>query len=146
MSASPSAVAASVPARAVAANAAIAAERAITCSSPDVASSWYSDKRDAVAAIRAVPIAVPPERDGTLGEIVGMLEQLVDDVIEQFVERDEVGALDVPVRLLGLQSKVEGVGDLLVQQLDCTSAHFLCEIVLRVPERSVHASPSSSVR
>jgi hypothetical protein len=79
------------------------------------------------------------ELDGALGEVVGVLEQLVHDGIEKLVERDEVRALDVPVRPLGLERKIEGIGELLVQELDRARAYLFWEVVLRVPQWSIHA-------
>src|SRR6266851_4593176 len=75
------------------------------------------------------------ELDGALGEIIGVLEDLVHDLVEELMERDEVRALDVPVRLLGLEREVQGVAELLVQELDGAAADLLGQVILRVPHR-----------
>ena len=67
-----------------------------------------------------------------------MLEELVHHIVEELVQGDEIRSLDVPVRLLGLEREVEGVGELLIQEIDHAPANRLREIVSRVPERFIH--------
>jgi hypothetical protein len=68
--------------------------------------TWHAALRDA------------PERDGAFGELVGVGEGVGRELVEERVERLEVGALHVPVGLLGLVIEVERVREARVEQLD----------------------------
>jgi hypothetical protein len=60
------------------------------------------------------------ELNRALGQVIGVLEELVDDFVEELVKGDEARPLDVPVRLLGLKREVQSVSELLVQEVDRT--------------------------
>jgi hypothetical protein len=64
------------------------------------------------------------ELDGALGQLVGMLQDCVHQLVEELVERDEARSFDVPVRLLGLERKVEGIGELLIEKLNRSRANL----------------------
>jgi hypothetical protein len=68
------------------------------------------------AAIRWLPIAVPPQRGGALGDDVAGLLQHFGQFVEELIQLEEVHAFDVPMRMLGLAVEVQRVGQLLVQQ------------------------------
>ena len=58
------------------------------------------------------------EGSDAFGESVDMLPGMVGDLVEEFVQGDEVRTLDVPVRLLGLQPEIDGVDEARVEQVD----------------------------
>src|SRR4030095_5189285 len=84
------------------------------------------------------------ELDGALGEVVGVLDDLLHHRVEELVERDEARPFDVPVRLLGLEREVEGVGELLVEKLDHPCAHLLGQVVLGIPGETHFCGSCSS--
>ena len=67
---------------------------------------------------RAGPFGDPAELNDALREQVHVLVGGSVNLVEQFVQRDEVGPFHVPVRLLRLELEVDRVGQSLVQQVD----------------------------
>jgi multicomponent K+:H+ antiporter subunit G len=55
------------------------------------------------------PIGEPAQRYGPFGDIVNKAADARLDLIEQFVQGDEVGAFDVPVRLFEAQAQIDCV-------------------------------------
>src|SRR5205085_11715880 len=74
------------------------------------------------------------ELNGALGDLVDGFASGVGDLVEELVQRDELRALHVPVRLFRLVLEVDGARELRVQELDELSARFLGEVVLRLVE------------
>src|SRR4030095_5894527 len=59
-----------------------------------------------------------------------ILLDILVDLVEQLVQRDERGPFHVPVGLLALRLQVDAIGEALIEQLDRLSAGGLREIVL----------------
>src|SRR5205823_5980240 len=76
-----------------------------------------------------VPLGDAAQLDDALCEQVYVLVGRRVNLVEQLVERDELRPLHVPVSLLGLQLEVDGVGQLLVQEIDHLAAGGFGEIV-----------------
>src|SRR5580692_9374157 len=70
-----------------------------------------------------------PERGGTLGDGVDLVLDRLGELVEQLVQGDEVGALDVPVRVLHLGAKIDRIGQALVEELHHLGAGGEGEIV-----------------
>ena len=68
---------------------------------------------------------------GALGDRVDMLVEVLAEPVEHLVNGDEVRALDVPMRLLGDQREVDGVGEAGVEELDRGFLDVRLQIVAR---------------
>src|ERR1051325_8355349 len=59
-----------------------------------------------------------------LGNVVNVILNILIDLVEQFVQGDEVGPLDVPVGLLGLRLQIDRIGEAGVEYLNGLDASF----------------------
>src|SRR5262245_9609654 len=78
------------------------------------------------------------ELHGAFREVVDVLLDLLNDLIEELMQRDKGRPLHVPVSLLGLVREVYRVSQLLVQEHDHLRAHFLGQVVAGLPKSRVH--------
>ena len=53
----------------------------------------------------------------------------VGDIVEEFVDGDEGGTADVPMRLLDLRVQVDGSGEVAIEQSDRPRADLLRQVV-----------------
>ena len=102
--------------RTLAATVAIWRDSASTCWRPSTTCRSYSAILDVAADCRVVPCAAPPERHHALGEKVAVLLHALRHVVEQLVQRDELGPLHVPVGVLRLVEEIDHVREACVQQ------------------------------
>jgi transposase-like protein len=56
----------------------------------------------------------------------------IDDLVEEFVQRDEAGSLHIPMRLLGLMHQVNGVGESRIQECAYRRAGLFGNIIFRL--------------
>src|SRR5713226_3336150 len=70
------------------------------------------------------------ELDDPLGNQIHVLCNVLVDLVEQLVQRDEGGPLHVPVRLLALRLQVDAVSEALIEQRDHLEPPGLGQIVL----------------
>ena len=75
------------------------------------------------------------ELNGALGEVVGLLVEMVDDFVEKLVEGDKVRALHVPVGVLHLAAEVIRVRQARIQDRDDFFADGFREVVGRRQQR-----------
>ena len=64
-----------------------------------------------------------------LSDVVEMLLDRAREIVEQFVERVEIGPAHIPVGLLGLRIKIAQVGERLVENRGNLRADFGGEII-----------------
>src|SRR5882757_1423089 len=60
-----------------------------------------------------------------LRDLVDLFEHRVGNLVEQFVQGDEVGTLHVPMRLLDLALQIDGISQAIVQDDNDIAADFL---------------------
>jgi hypothetical protein len=56
--------------------------------------------------------------DRAFGDVVDKLLQILRNLIEEFMQTDEVWPLYIPVRLFRLEAEVQSIGQLLIQQIN----------------------------
>jgi hypothetical protein len=61
----------------------------------------------------------------------GQFRQLAGEPIEQFMQLEKLHSFDVPVSLFDLTVQIGQVGQVLVQESDCSYVGLLCEAVNR---------------
>ncbi len=71
------------------------------------------------------PLGGSTELDNPLGDDIDMFSSVGVDLVEKFVQGDEVRPLHIPMRLLGLHHEVDRVGQALLEQLTDLEPGFL---------------------
>ena len=72
-----------------------------------------------------------PELHHTFGNVIDVVFHVFVDFVEQLVESDEIGPLDVPMGLLGLRLQVDGIREPSIEQLDRLGANVLGKVAFR---------------
>ena len=72
-----------------------------------------------------------PELYDPLGDQIDVVLDVLVDLVEQFVQRDEGRALHVPVGLLALRLQVDALGEPLIEEPHRLAPAGLRQIVLR---------------
>src|SRR5256886_13692178 len=94
---------------------------------------------------RAGPLRDAAQLNDALGQEVDVLERGVMQLVEQLVERDELGTFHVPVGLLRLQLEVDRVRQSLVQEVDHLTASRFRDVVERRVRGAGHSRTTSLV-
>lgn len=84
------------------------------------------------------PLRDSAQFNRSFGNVISELLQFLSHLVEQFVQTDEVWPFDVPMRLFGLEAKIENVGQLLVEQVNHRAADWLAQTVLCWVEFGFH--------
>ena len=70
--------------------------------------------------------------DRAFGDVVDKLLQILRNLIEEFMQTDEVWPLYIPVRLFRLEAEVQSIAQLLIQQINHRPARFRIQVVAGV--------------
>ena len=60
----------------------------------------------------------PAQLDGALGDQIDVVLHVLVHLVEELMQGNEMGALDVPMRLLRLRLQIDGIGEPRVAQVD----------------------------
>ena len=77
------------------------------------------------------PLGDSAELHHPLGEQIHVLLDVLVDLVEELVQRDERGTLHIPVGLFALRLQIDTVSESLIQQADRLSPGGLRQVVLR---------------
>jgi hypothetical protein len=94
--------------------------------------------------LRAGALDDPAELYGPLGDLVDVFLHGFVDLVEELVEGDEVGALDIPVGLFRLRLQIDAVRQTSIQKFDHLETGRLRQVIFRLEHGALLGLPARS--